>query len=121
MTVELITLQAVLKGSWDLVTRVIIRVIILITPIKVLITLLTKSHDPPSSTRVCGDPWSQRVDRAIMSPGSPVQQDSIKESGGLFFQVPLVRLAVLCWVLVKECTLVLVKECTLSYHYRDLL
>ena len=37
-----------LKGSWDLVTRVIIRVTILITPIKVLITLLTKSHDPPS-------------------------------------------------------------------------
>ena len=38
----------VLKGSWDLVTRVIIRVTILVTPIKVLITLLTKSHDPPS-------------------------------------------------------------------------
>ena len=37
-----------LKGSWDLVSRVIIRVAILITPIKVLITLLTKSHDPPS-------------------------------------------------------------------------
>ena len=37
-----------LKGSWDLVTRVIIRVTILITPIKVLITLLTRSHDPPS-------------------------------------------------------------------------
>ena len=30
-----------LKGSWDLVTRVIIRVTILITPIKVLITLLS--------------------------------------------------------------------------------
>ena len=41
----------VLKGSWDLVTRVIIRVTILITPIKVLITLLTKSHDPPSRLR----------------------------------------------------------------------
>ena len=40
----------VLKGSWDLVTRVFIRVTILITPIKVLITLLTKSHDPPSRT-----------------------------------------------------------------------
>ena len=40
--------RALLKGSWDLVTRVIIRVTILITPIKVLITLLTKSHDPPS-------------------------------------------------------------------------
>ena len=37
-----------LKGSWDLVTRVIIRVTILITPIKVIRTLLTKSHDPPS-------------------------------------------------------------------------
>ena len=42
-------LQRLLKGSWDLVTRVIIRVTILITPIKVLITLLTKSHDPPSN------------------------------------------------------------------------
>ena len=40
---------AMLKGSWDLVTRVISWVTILITPIKVLITLLTKSHDPPSS------------------------------------------------------------------------
>ena len=39
---------SLLKGSWDLATRVIIRVTILITPIKVLITLLTKSHDPPS-------------------------------------------------------------------------
>ena len=38
-----------LKGSWDLVTGVIIRVTILITTIKVLITLLTKSHDPPRS------------------------------------------------------------------------
>ena len=37
-----------LKGSWNLVTTVIIRVTRLITPIKVLITLLTKSHDPPS-------------------------------------------------------------------------
>ena len=33
-----------LKGSWGLVTRVIIRVTILMTPNKVLITLLTKSH-----------------------------------------------------------------------------
>ena len=40
--------SGVLEGSWDLVTRVIIRVTILITPIKVLITLLTKSDDPPS-------------------------------------------------------------------------
>ena len=31
---------SLLKGSWDLVTRVIIRVTILITPIKVLITHL---------------------------------------------------------------------------------
>ena len=38
-----------LKGSWDLVTRVIPRVAILITPIKVPITLLTKSHEPPSN------------------------------------------------------------------------
>ena len=42
------SIRGLLKGSWDLVTRVIIRVNILITPIKVLITLLTKSHDPPS-------------------------------------------------------------------------
>ena len=39
--------QALLKGSWDLVNRVIIRVSILIAPNKVLITLLAKSHDPP--------------------------------------------------------------------------
>ena len=39
-----------LKGSWDLVTRVIVRVTILITPIKALITLLTKSQDPPSTS-----------------------------------------------------------------------
>ena len=32
----------------DLVTRVIGKVTILITPIRVLITLLTKSHDYPS-------------------------------------------------------------------------
>ena len=38
----------ILKGSWDLVTRVIIRVTILITTIEALITLLSKSHDPPS-------------------------------------------------------------------------
>ena len=38
-----------LKGSWDLATGVIIRITILITPIKVFITLLTKSRDPPSS------------------------------------------------------------------------
>ena len=43
-----------LKGSWDLVTRVIIRVTILITPIKVLITLLTKFHDPPSKVGIQG-------------------------------------------------------------------
>ena len=38
-----------LRGSWDLVTRVIIKVTTLITPLRVLITLLTKSHDPPST------------------------------------------------------------------------
>ena len=37
-----------LKGSWDLVTRVINKVTILRTPIRVLVTLLTKSPDPPS-------------------------------------------------------------------------
>ena len=41
-------LLCLLKGSWDLVTRVITRVTTLINPSKVLITLLTKSHDPPS-------------------------------------------------------------------------
>ena len=37
-----------LGGSWDLVSEVINNVAILKTQIKVLITLLTKSHDPPS-------------------------------------------------------------------------
>ena len=37
-----------LEGSWDLVSRVITKVTTLITPIRALITLLTKSHDPPS-------------------------------------------------------------------------
>ena len=41
----------VLQGSWDLVTRVIIRATILFTPIKVLITLLTKFHDLPGKGR----------------------------------------------------------------------
>ena len=40
--------RGILKGSWDLVSRVITKVTILITPIRGLITLLTKSHDPPS-------------------------------------------------------------------------
>ena len=41
--------RRLLKGSWDLVTRVINTISIPITPLKVL----TKSHDPPSrrSTR----------------------------------------------------------------------
>ena len=41
----------VLKGSWDLVTRVINKVAIVIVtynPIRVLIAVLTKSHEPPS-------------------------------------------------------------------------
>ena len=37
--------MTLLRGSWDLVTRVIIKV----SPIKVLITVLTKSHEPPST------------------------------------------------------------------------
>ena len=45
---KLCSLAPVLKGSWDLVSRVITKVTILITPIRGLITLLTKSHDPPS-------------------------------------------------------------------------
>ena len=43
--------KGLLKGSWDLVTRVIKKVtihIITYTPLKLLITILTKSHDPPS-------------------------------------------------------------------------
>ena len=34
--------HSILGGSWDLVTRVIIKAL------RVLVTLLTKSHDPPS-------------------------------------------------------------------------
>ena len=45
-------MSLILRGSWDLVTRVIIKVtiliIILITPLRALITVLTMSHDPPS-------------------------------------------------------------------------
>ena len=43
-------LGAVLKGSWNLVSKVITKVAILITPIRGLITLLTKSHDALSRT-----------------------------------------------------------------------
>ena len=39
--------SGLLTGSWDLATRVIIRVTFLINPIRILITSLTKSHDPP--------------------------------------------------------------------------
>ena len=39
-------LGGLLRGSWDVVIRVINTVTI--DPIKVLITLLTKSYDPPS-------------------------------------------------------------------------
>ena len=41
-----------LRGSWDLVTGVIIKVTTLITPLRVLITLLTKSHDPPRRVHI---------------------------------------------------------------------
>ena len=54
-------MQGLIKGSWDLVTTVINKVTILIityiTPIRVLITLLTKSHDPPSRVSA-GGCWS---------------------------------------------------------------
>ena len=40
---------SVLKGSWDLVPRLIIKATILITSIQVLIAILAKSHDPPST------------------------------------------------------------------------
>ena len=38
--------RGVFKGSWDLVTGVVIR-ITLLPPTKVLISILTESHDPP--------------------------------------------------------------------------
>ena len=41
-----------LKGSWDLVTELVIRQLysyLLTTPLRRLISLLTKSHDPPSN------------------------------------------------------------------------
>ena len=38
----------ILKGPSGIAITVIIKVTILITPMKVLITILTKSHDPPS-------------------------------------------------------------------------
>ena len=41
----------IIGGSWDLVTTVMITVTTLITPLRVLITLLTKSHDPPSNRK----------------------------------------------------------------------
>ena len=46
--------EFLLRGSRDLVTRVIIKVTTLITPLRVLITLLTKSHDPPSRVQAVG-------------------------------------------------------------------
>ena len=46
------SITTLLGGAWDLVSRGIIRATILITPIKGLITLLTKSHDPPSKLAV---------------------------------------------------------------------
>ena len=50
----------VLRGSWDLVTRVIMKVTTRITPLRVLITLLAKSHDPPSRD-VCSVPGGYEV------------------------------------------------------------
>ena len=41
MGFQAVLARRVLKGSWDLVTRVIIRITIVIAPIKVLITLLS--------------------------------------------------------------------------------
>ena len=62
---------ALLKGSWDLVTEVIIRVTILITPIKVLITLLTKSHDPPSKVAAAGSSLNGRILSSGPFQGAP--------------------------------------------------
>ena len=36
-------------GPWDIVNRVLNRITILITPIRVLITSCTKFHDPPNT------------------------------------------------------------------------
>ena len=47
----------VLGGSGDLVTRVIDKVTILITPVKVFIIVHTKSHEPPS-TEYLQDHWT---------------------------------------------------------------
>ena len=40
----------VLKGSWDLVSRVISTLIEVISIVTLIITLITKSHDPLSSS-----------------------------------------------------------------------
>ena len=63
-----------LKGSWDLVTGVIIKVTILITPIRVLITLLTKSHDPPSIVQYSLKSYSNCELRPVLWLGPPVHE-----------------------------------------------
>ena len=51
-TTEALRTWCLLGGLWDFVTGVIHKVTvvipIIITPVKVLITVLTKSHEPPS-------------------------------------------------------------------------
>ena len=55
--------RGVLKGSWDLVSGVLSKVstvIITYNPIKVLITLLTKSHVQVEETKIWGSGGSGR-------------------------------------------------------------
>ena len=67
--------KPVLKGLWDLVTTVINKVTILITtynPNTVLITLLTKSPDPPSTTCLSDIAGAWQDMRAATGPASRV-------------------------------------------------
>ena len=62
----MLELEPLLKGSWDLATGVKNKVTILIithNPIKVLITLLTKSHNPPSKL--------QKLRPGLLNPSKP--------------------------------------------------
>ena len=68
-SVEPLTL---LKGSWDLVTRDIIKVTIRITPVKVLITLKAKSLDPLSR------PLTLNPYRSLIEPFKELPKEPFK-------------------------------------------
>ena len=58
------------RGSWDLVIRCLVRQLqlyLLATPITVLITVLTKYHDPPSRVKGCGR-LGLRFERFLIVP-----------------------------------------------------